>query len=183
MADPEKLTDGQPAKNRNDLLKNGSISSRAWHCRRRFLDHFPKDNDSGWDCEVAVRLHLCRSFSSEFELRKEQHWPLTHTRWETVYLSVGDAVLIWETTSVTFDASERVITFLSTKLTGPLNYSQLFRLVLKQTADDPENDTCYETRLFVQILSTSPPAAKVAQFKLAIEFCMNNGGNDWNSSR
>ena len=47
--------------------------------QKRFLDHFLKDVDNGWDKEPRVQMHLRRPFSKEFELRKEHDWPLPDT--------------------------------------------------------------------------------------------------------
>jgi uncharacterized protein len=44
--------------------------------QRRFLDHFLKGEDNGWDREPRVHLNIRRPFSDEFGLRKEHGWPL-----------------------------------------------------------------------------------------------------------
>jgi predicted acyl esterase len=103
---------------------------RGMALQKRFLDHFLKGVDNGWNHEAPVLLHLRRPFRSEFELRKETQWPLANTKWTSIYLSSSDTALRWkapsEATSVTFNALGKPITFLSaplgneTELTGPL---------------------------------------------------------------
>lgn len=98
--------------------------------QKRFLDHFLKGTNNGWDHEPPVLLHIRRPFSADFEVRKEDTWPLPSTKWTTTYLSAADKSIHWETptspSSTTFDALGSALTFLSTplehstELTGPL---------------------------------------------------------------
>ncbi len=98
---------------------------------KRFLDHFLKGEDNGWDKEPPVQLHLRRPFSDKFELRKEQSWPLHDTKWTRLYFSAEDSSLSWDRpakqSSATFKALTESLTLLSpplekeTELTGPLS--------------------------------------------------------------
>ncbi|KAK5174298.1 uncharacterized protein LTR77_001378 [Saxophila tyrrhenica] len=98
--------------------------------QKRFLDHFLKGEDNGWDGEPPVQLHLRRPFSDNFELRKEQSWPLHDTKWTKIYFSAGDSSLIWERpaeeSANTFKALSETVTLMSaplekeTEITGPL---------------------------------------------------------------
>jgi predicted acyl esterase len=98
--------------------------------QRRFLDHFLKDIDNGWDREPRVQLNIRRPFSDEFELRMEQEWPLARTRWTELYLDAAAEALKWEApasnTSASFDAGGEPLTLRSepleaeTEITGPL---------------------------------------------------------------
>ncbi|VUC32198.1 unnamed protein product [Clonostachys rosea] len=98
--------------------------------QKRFLDHFLKGINNGWDKEPPVLLHMRRPFSDEFQLRKEQAWPLERTRWVSLYLSASDKGLhdsaLEDESSVTFEALGDPVTFVGppleaeTELTGPL---------------------------------------------------------------
>jgi hypothetical protein len=98
--------------------------------QKRFLDHFLKGEDNGWDKEPPVQLHLRRPFSDKFELRKEKAWPLPDTKWTPIYLSALGAALEWgkpsRQSSMRFKALSETITFFSkplekeTEITGPL---------------------------------------------------------------
>ena len=98
--------------------------------QKRFLDHFLKGTDNGWEQEPPVLLHLRRPFRTEYEVRNEEAWPLSGTKWTPVHLSAEDKSLQWnapiKTSSITFDALGDPVTFLTapleqeTELTGPL---------------------------------------------------------------
>jgi predicted acyl esterase len=98
--------------------------------QKRFLDHFLKSVDNGWDREPRVLLNIRRAFSDEFELRREQEWPLARTRWKKLYLDGPRNELDWNATSgaasASFEAMGEAITLLSlpleneTEITGPL---------------------------------------------------------------
>ncbi|KAH8648745.1 peptidase S15 [Tricladium varicosporioides] len=104
---------------------------RGMELQKRFLDHFLKGVDNGWDREPPVLLNLRRPFSTEFEARKEIGWPLPSTKWTSIYLSALEKVLSWSPPAypneITFDALGTPITFISspleneTELTGPLS--------------------------------------------------------------
>jgi predicted acyl esterase len=98
--------------------------------QRRFLDHYLKGVDNGWDREPRVQLNIRRAFGGEFELRKEHEWPLARTRWTRLYLDAAANGLDWveppTPASVSFQAMEEAITLLSPTLdvelevTGPV---------------------------------------------------------------
>lgn len=98
--------------------------------QKRFLDHFLKGVDNGWDKQPPVLLRLRRPFSEEFEVRHELTWPLPDTKWTPIYFSATDKLLSLSApekeSSVSFSALEDPLTFISsplehaTELTGPL---------------------------------------------------------------
>lgn len=102
--------------------------------QKRFLDHFLKGVDNGWDKEPPVTLHLREAFSDEFKPRKESAWPLSKTKWTKLYLDAVDGATVpsmsWDRPSkwskLTFAAQGQPLTFLSpplekgTEITGPL---------------------------------------------------------------
>ncbi|KAH8700229.1 peptidase S15 [Talaromyces proteolyticus] len=103
---------------------------RGMVLQKRFLDHFLKGENNGWQNEPPVLLHMRRAFSDEFEQRKEMSWPLDRTKWVSMYLSASDTSLERDAplreTAVTFNALREPITFMGpplvveTELTGPL---------------------------------------------------------------
>jgi uncharacterized protein len=98
--------------------------------QKRFLDHFLKGEDNGWDKEPPVQMHVRRPFSDKFELRKEKAWPLPDTKWTETYLSAENSGLNWQRppnqSSTKLQASGEPITFVAkalekeTEITGPL---------------------------------------------------------------
>jgi uncharacterized protein len=63
--------------------------------QKRFFDHFLKGEQNGWDKQPRVWLNLRRPFSREFELRKEDAWPLEGTRWTKLFLDAANGSLDW----------------------------------------------------------------------------------------
>ena len=98
--------------------------------QKRFLDHFLKDADNGWDREPRVRLNIRRPFSDEYEMRTAEEWPLARTCWTQLYFDAARQTLEWEaparSASVSFDALGDPLTLCSapvdaeTEITGPL---------------------------------------------------------------
>jgi uncharacterized protein len=98
--------------------------------QRRFLDHFLKGADNGWQHEPAVQLNIRRAFSGDFELRKEHEWPLARTRWTKLYLDASTDSLNWAApttpASTSFPGMAEPVTVYSpplveqTEITGPL---------------------------------------------------------------
>jgi hypothetical protein len=98
--------------------------------QRRFMEHYLKGADNGWDDEPRVQLNIRRAFSDEFELRKEHEWPLARTHWTKLYLDAAANSLDWNEPatpgSVSFRAMGEPITLLSRpfdeeiELTGPV---------------------------------------------------------------
>ena len=130
--------------------------------QKRFLDHFLKGEDNGWDKEAPVQMRLRKPFVDEyvkFELRKEEAWPLHDTKWTSIYLSAGDTSLDWnqlnEESKASFKALEELITFMSapleqeTEITGPL----ALKLFASSSTADMD--------LFVTLQAFSPDAKEV----------------------
>ena len=63
--------------------------------QKRFFDYFLKGEKNGWDKEARVWLNLRRPFSKEFQLRKENEWPLAETRWTKLFLDAKAGSLDW----------------------------------------------------------------------------------------
>jgi predicted acyl esterase len=98
--------------------------------QKRFLDHYLKGEDNGWDQQPPVLLRLRRPFATDTESRGEQEWPLARTIWTDSFLTVDRALqpepISGEQSEITFDALGDPVTFLTapldteTELTGPL---------------------------------------------------------------
>jgi uncharacterized protein len=127
--------------------------------QKRFLDHFLKGADNGWDREPRVLLNIRRAFDEEFELRKEHEWPLARTSWTRLYLGAEPDGLTWQAprtaVSTSFQAMGDAITLFSppldteTEITGPL-MAKLF--ISSSTAD---------ADLFVTVRAFSPGEEEV----------------------
>lgn len=127
--------------------------------QQRFLDYFLKGVENGWDKEPPVLLSLRRPFTTDVELRKEQSWPLTATKWTNTYLDSSDLQLSWNpvptSSNTSFKALEEAVTFRTTPLehemevTGPL----ALKLYASSTTSDLD--------LFVTVQAFSPDGREV----------------------
>jgi uncharacterized protein len=124
----------------------------------RFMDHFLKGKNNGWDREPPVPMQI-RYADKHFELRKENEWPLARTRWTNVYLDAGTRKLVWQPPIGSFQASFEALgepaVFWSdpleheTEITGPL----AARLAISSSTADAD--------LFVTLQAFSPEGTEV----------------------
>jgi predicted acyl esterase len=136
-ASPEKWLEVHPGRHEEWFYLPYGIE-----LQRRFLDHYLKGVDNGWELEPPVLLNVRRAFSGEFEPRGEHEWPLARTRWTKLYLDAAAEGLRWEepagAASVSFRGMGEPLTVVSEpleqgiELTGPLAASLL---VESSTAD------------------------------------------------
>ncbi len=143
-------------------MKNGYLE-QGIRLQKRFLDHFLKDVDNGWNKEPPVQLNLREPFSSEFKRRSEEAWPLPDTKWTKLYLGASDSdlALSWEETpppsssSVAYSAWDETITFFTPplprpcELTGPL----AAKVFISSTTSDAD--------LFVTVQAFAPDGREV----------------------
>jgi predicted acyl esterase len=97
--------------------------------QRRFLDHYLKGADNGWERQPRVILQV-RHIPERYVERHEDEWPLARTRWTKLYLDASDLSLSPEPpageSSVTYDPMGPGLTFRTppfaeeTELTGPM---------------------------------------------------------------
>ena len=59
--------------------------------QKRFLGHFLKGEDTGWDAQPKVLLQI--RHVDKFVPRAEQEWPLARTQWTKFYLHPDGATL------------------------------------------------------------------------------------------
>ncbi len=129
----------------------------ALELQMRFMDHFLKGADNGWDQEPRVLLQV-RYADGHFEPRKENEWPLARTRWTPIYLDAATRRLSWEpvaTSETSFEALGEPAVFYSepleyeTEITGPL----AARLGVASSTTDAD--------LFLTFLAYDPDGAEV----------------------
>ena len=109
--------------------------------QKRFFGHFLKGEDTGWDQQPKVALHV-RHPHETFVERAESEWPLARTDWTAMYLDPADkslsATAPGAANTVTYEALGDGLTFLTppvdseTEITGPVA-AKLF--VSSATAD------------------------------------------------
>jgi uncharacterized protein len=95
--------------------------------QQRFLDHFLKGEDNGWDKTPPVLLNV--RHPDKFVGRAEHEWPLARTQWTKFYLDAHNMALVTQPpvveSSVTYPAMGEGLTFMSapmaeaTEITGP----------------------------------------------------------------
>jgi len=150
----QKWLDGHPGRHEEWFyLKYGM------DLQKRFFDHFLKGADNGWDKEPQVWLNLRRPFNPEFELRKENAWPLAGTKWTQLFLDAKRGALDWRAPAAagqaTFAAMGDGIRWMSppldreTELTGPM----ALRLCLSSSTIDAD--------LFVTVMAFAPDGREV----------------------
>ena len=127
--------------------------------QKRFLDHYLKGEENGWDRTAPVMLNIRRPFTDAVERRDETEWPIARTRWTRLHLdarqgSLGSDAPADEST-IAFDAMGEGVRFASsplaeeTEVTGPL----ALRLHVSSTTEDAD--------LFVTMLAFSPDGREV----------------------
>ncbi len=109
--------------------------------QKRFLGHFLKGEDTGWDKQPPVQLNI-RYPGEKFAIRYENEWPLARTQWTKLYLAPASQSLSDRTPAkseqTTFDALGDGVQFMTapleheTEITGP---SALKLFVSSSTVD------------------------------------------------
>ena len=127
--------------------------------QKRFFDYYLKGEQNGWDKEPRVWLNLRRPFRKEFQLRKENEWPLAGTRWTKLFLDAKAGSLDWRAPgaegAASFAALGDGVKWMSppleheTEITGPM------ALKLYVSSSTPDAD------LFVTVQAFSPDGREV----------------------
>jgi hypothetical protein len=124
--------------------------------QRRFLDHFLKGKDNGWDRQPPVMLQV-RQWDGTFKPRAETAWPIPRTQWTRYYLHADTQALSCapqtQAGSLTYQASGDGLIFSTaplqreTEITGPLaatlyisSQTEDTDLFLIVTAFDPQGN-------------------------------------------
>lgn len=109
---------------------------------QRFMDHFLKGEDNGWENEPRVMLAIRDGADASW--RGEDAWPIGRTEWTSMHLDAGAMSLGTETptqaAAVSYDAAGDSLTFSTrlfeqrTEVTGPLS----LRLWLSSSTADAD---------------------------------------------
>jgi predicted acyl esterase len=112
--------------------------------QKRFLGHFLKGEDTGWDKQPKVQIQIRRPGEIKFTSRDENEWPLARTQWTKVYLDPETKALAsapsGKRAEITYDSMGEGVTFLSqplteeTELTGPM----ALKLFLSSQTEDAD---------------------------------------------
>lgn len=145
----------------------------GFNLQKRFLDHFLKGADNGWDRQPPVKLQVRKI--DGFVERDEQEWPLARTKWTPVYLDVErkeltrDEKALGSEQTAQFSALDETVTLMSqpfpteTEITGPV------ALKLFVSSSTVDADIFATVRLFrpdgseVLFVGAVDPNAPVAQ--------------------
>jgi predicted acyl esterase len=97
--------------------------------QKRFLGHFLKGQNTGWDKQPRVQIQIRRPGQKKFPVRHENEWPLARTQWTKFYLDPGAKALSTEppkaASALEYEAMGDGVTFLTpplaaeTEITGP----------------------------------------------------------------
>ena len=119
--------------------------------QKRFLGHFLKGEDTGWQNQPPVQLQI-RYPGERFELRHENEWPIARTQWTRFYLDPDNIALTRERptkkTSVTFDALDDGLLFMTQPLTEPLELTGPSAAKLFVSSSTPDADIFLVLRVF-----------------------------------
>lgn len=153
-ASEQKWLEGHPGRHEELFYLDYGLQ-----LQKRFFDHFLKGTENGWGNEARVWLNLRKPFTDDVELRKENEWPLSGTKWTKLFLDAGDGSLFWEAPKqggqTTFVATTDNLCWLSpplteaTEITGPL----ALKLFISSSTVDAD--------LFVTLQAFSPDGREV----------------------
>ncbi|MFL9826684.1 CocE/NonD family hydrolase [Rhodoplanes sp. SY1] len=89
--------------------------------QKRFLGHFLKGEDTGWDRQPKVQIQIRRPGQIRFPVRHESEWPLARTRWTKFYLDPANRTLGTgrpaAATTIDYEAMGEGVTFTTPPLT------------------------------------------------------------------
>jgi predicted acyl esterase len=111
--------------------------------QKRFLGHFLKDEDTGWDKQPPVQLQV-RHPGEKFVQRAENEWPLARTQWTRYYLDPSDCSLRTEApksaTRIDYDTTGDGVMFLSPPMAADLEITgpAAARMMLSSSTRDAD---------------------------------------------
>ncbi len=119
--------------------------------QKRFLGHFLKGEDTGWDKQPRVSLNIRRP-GEKFELRAENEWPLARTQWTKYFLqpdahALGTDMPQAETT-LAYETTGDGITFLTPPMTHDLEITGPVAAKLWLSSDTTDADVFLVLRVF-----------------------------------
>jgi predicted acyl esterase len=119
--------------------------------QRRFLDHFLKGLDNGWDKQPPVILQV-RHIPERYVERHEQEWPLAHTQWTKLYLDIDGLALsptpLATGSSVRYDPLGDGLTFRTAPLTQEVEITGPMAARLHVASESRDADLFVVVRVF-----------------------------------
>jgi predicted acyl esterase len=138
--------------------------------QKRFLGHFLKGEDTGWEKQPKVSLNI-RAPGERFTLRAENEWPLARTKWTRFFfrknLSLGESI-IGENASLTYDALGPGLTFSTPPMSEPLEITGPLAAKLWLSSETNDADVFVVLRVFdpagkeVTFIGSNDPRTPVA---------------------
>ncbi len=126
----------------------------------RFLDHFLKDIDNGWDDEPRVRVCVRSADDKIARWIEDNAWPLSSTVWNRLYLDPSRQELsaqeVSAPASASFDSEGSGIAFRTPPLTEDLTFAGPIKLRLWVSSTSPDID------LFVTLRAYDPAGKEIA---------------------
>jgi predicted acyl esterase len=126
-------------------------SSYGSALQKRFFGHFLKGENTGWDKQPRVSLNVRRP-GEKFELRAENEWPLTRTRWTKYHLQPADRTLSTESskveTAISYETTGDGLTFLTPPMTRDLEITGPVAVKLWLSSDTTDADLFIALRVF-----------------------------------
>ena len=119
--------------------------------QKRFLGHFLKGEDTGWDKQPKVLLQV-RHPGEKFVERHENEWPLARTQWTKFYLDPTDMSISTResvaVTALTYEAMGPGLTFMSAPLTEQLEITGPLAAKLSLSSSTRDADVFLVLRVF-----------------------------------
>jgi predicted acyl esterase len=119
--------------------------------QKKFLGHFLKGENTGWDKQPKVALNIRRP-GEKFELRAENEWPLARTRWTKYYGHPGTKELgttpPGNETTLTYETTGDGVTFLTPPLTREMEITGPVAAKLWLSSDTKDADVFLVLRVF-----------------------------------
>nr|WP_231711582.1 CocE/NonD family hydrolase [Xanthobacter dioxanivorans] len=88
--------------------------------QKRFLGHFLKGEDTGWDQQPKVQIQVRRPGETRFQVRHEADWPLPRTQWTRFYLDPAGMALTTQKPAAAATLDYEAMGEGATFLTAPL---------------------------------------------------------------
>lgn len=120
--------------------------------QKRFLGHFLKGEDTGWDKQPRVQIQVRRPGEVKFPSRDENEWPLARTQWTKVYLDPEEKSLVGaapgKSANVEYETMGKGVTFLSPPLTEDMELTGPSALKLSLSSDTEDADVFVVFQVF-----------------------------------
>jgi predicted acyl esterase len=119
--------------------------------QKRFLDHFLKGLDNGWDKQPRVLLQV-RHPGEKFVERHENEWPLARTKWTPFHLDLAGKTLsgkaLGSAHNVSFDMMSNGVQFTTGVLAAPMEITGPIALKLFVSSSTADADIFAILRVF-----------------------------------